>query len=71
MTGIDTLVAANKTILLNLYNPGAKGINQIKIRVPEHEFNVNSLATNNIQGDVVCPNMKDSTDCELIFDLEM
>ena len=71
MTGIDALVSSGKTILINLYNPGAKDTYQIKIRVPEHEFNINSPTINNIQGDVICPNLKDSSDCELIFDLEM
>lgn len=69
MTGIDALVNANKNIMLNLHNPGSKDTYQIKIRVPEHEFNIVSPTSNNIQGDVICPNLSDPSDCELIFDL--
>lgn len=54
-----------------MYNPGPAGTYPIKIRVPNHDLNVIGLNGTTIQGDVICPNLKDSNDCELLFNLQM
>jgi hypothetical protein len=70
VTGLSTRLNAGKTVLVSFYNPGAKGTYPIKLKVPPKELNIVSQNNSNIIGDVVCNNLKDKTDCELMFNLD-
>lgn len=60
-------IAGGKTVLVNFYNPGAKGSFNVRIKVPSHELNIVSSKNTNIPGDVICNNLKDIADCEVLF----
>jgi len=70
VTGLSTRLNAGKTVLVSFYNPGAKGTYPIKLKVPPKELNIVSQNNSNIIGDVACNNLKDKTDCELMFNLD-
>ena len=70
ITGVSKILSSNKTVLLNLYNPGPKDIYSIKVKVPHQELNINAPKVSNLEGDIFCPDQKDQ-DCELIFNLIM
>ena len=70
VTGLSAKLTAGKTVLVNLYNPGAKGTYTIRLKVPNKELNVVSQTNASLVGDIVCSNLKDATDCELIFNLD-
>lgn len=65
------MLAQNKTILIQLYNPGPKATNQIKIKVPKTDLNVWTIGNQAVKGDVFCPNTIGNlvNQCELVFDL--
>ncbi len=63
MTGLNDRIIANKSVILSLYNPGAKGIYQIKVNVPSHELNVVNIKNANINGDIICANLYDTANC--------
>ena len=56
-------------MLVSLYNPGSKGTYQIRLRVPGKDLQVVNQKNVAIVGDVVCANLKDTQDCELLFSL--
>jgi hypothetical protein len=67
--GIASTLASNKSVLLNLYNPGAKGTYSIRIKIDEREINIIGSNNTAIAGDIICSNIKDTKDCELFFNL--
>lgn len=70
VTGLSAKLTAGKTVLVSLYNPGAKGTYTIRLKVPNKELNVISQTNASLVGDIICSNLKDATDCELIFNLD-
>ena len=56
-------------MLVNFYNPGPKGTFPIRLRVPQKDINVVYQSNRVISGDVVCANLKNGSDCELLFNL--
>lgn len=70
VTGLSARLNAGKTVLVSFYNPGAKGSYPIKLKVPAKQLNIASQTNQNIAGDVICNNLKDKTDCELLFNLD-
>lgn len=70
VTGLSAKLTAGKTVLVSLYNPGAKGTYTIRLKVPNKELNVVSQTNTSIVGDIICSNLKDANDCELIFNLD-
>lgn len=71
VTGVSDKILGNKTVLVSFYNPGAKGIFPIRVKVPPHELNIVSSKNVNIGGDVICNNLQDANDCELLFSLDV
>lgn len=71
LTGLSDKILNNKTVLIGLYNPGANGNLPIKIRVPSHELNIFNEKNQTIHGDIFCPNLQNTLDCELLFHLEI
>lgn len=67
--GISAVLAANKSVLLNLYNPGTKGTYTVRVKVQEQEFNIVSSAGANIPGDLICSNVQDAKDCDVLFNV--
>ena len=65
------MLAQNKTILIQFYNPGPKGTYQINIKVPKTNLNLWTVGMKPINGDVFCPNTIGNlvNECELIFNL--
>ena len=66
------MLAQNKTILIQLYNPGPKGTYQVKIKVPKTDLSILTVGNQVVKGDVFCPNTIGNfvDQCELIFNLE-
>lgn len=56
-------------MLVSFYNPGSKGTYPIRLRVPPRELNIVGQDNSPIVGDVVCGNLRDTEDCELLFNL--
>lgn len=46
----------NQTVLVNLLNPGAKGMYEVKINVPAYDLKIVGVNNNLVQGDVFCGN---------------
>ena len=69
-TGLSEKLKAGKTVLISFYNPGAAGSYIIRLKAYPKELNIVSLANTNIAGDIICANVKDANDCELIFSLD-
>lgn len=67
--GVSAVLDANKTVLLNMYNPGSKGTYEVKIKIDEKTLNIVSSNGSTINGDLICSNVKNAKDCELIFNL--
>ena len=70
-TGLSQMLEKGQNVLVNLYNPGAKGIIPIRLKVPSQEIKILSERNVPIEGDVVCLNPKDASDCELLFNLKV
>ena len=68
-TGMSTKLSAGKTVIVALYNPGAKGTYPIKLRVPSMDLDIIAQDNSKVQGDVVCGNFYASNDCELLFSM--
>lgn len=66
-TGLSGLLKAGKSVLVSLYNPGSLGSYIVRLKVPALEMNIVSIANTFIAGDVICANLKDKEDCELVF----
>ena len=65
-------MSANQTVLVNLYNPGAKGTYQVKISVPLYDLKIVGIDNKLIQGDVICGDtIKNPQNCELIFNIDL
>ncbi len=66
------MLSQNKTILIQLYNPGPKGTYQIKLKVPKLDLSILSIGNQAIKGDVFCPNTigNEMDQCELIFNID-
>ena len=62
-TGIADKIAANKPVLISLYNPGPAEKRIIKINVPNHDLKVTDWTNAPITGDVFCANLFDTTNC--------
>ena len=56
--------------MVSFYNPGSKGTYLIRLRVLPTELNIIDQNNKAIVGDVVCANLRDSNDCEVIFYLD-
>jgi hypothetical protein len=69
-TGLSQKLMDGKNVLVSLYNPGSKGTYPIKLRVAPSELNIIDQTNKAILGDVVCANLRDSSDCEVIFNLD-
>jgi hypothetical protein len=69
-TGLSTRLLAGKSVLVSLYNPGPKGTYTVKLKVPPKELNVVRQSNMNVNGDIICNNLKDANSCELIFNLD-
>ena len=63
------MLSKGKTVLVSFYNPGSKGTFPIRLRVPPQDLNILSKTNTAIPGDVVCANLRDTSDCELLFNL--
>lgn len=70
-TGLSDRINKGEKILVNFYNPGAKGTYPIRLRVPPKDINIVFQSNRQIAGDVICANLKNSSDCELHFSLEI
>ncbi len=70
-TGLSKLLSEGQKVLVSFYNPGSKGTYPIRLRVPARELNIVSQTNTAITGDVVCANLRDSSDCELLFNLDI
>lgn len=68
-TGLSKSLNAGQKVLVSLYNPGSKGSYPVRLRVPPRELNVVGQDNSLIAGDVVCGNLRDTSDCELLFNL--
>jgi hypothetical protein len=69
VTGLTQSLNAGKTVLVSFYNPGSKGTYPVRLRVPPKDLNVLGQDNLPIPGDVVCANLRDTSDCELLFNL--
>lgn len=67
--GVSAVLDANKSVLLQMYNPGPKGTYQVYIKVDERAMNIVSSNGSTINGDLICSNTKNTKDCELIFNV--
>ena len=70
-TGLSKRLNDGQKVLGSLYNPGSKGTYPIRLRVPSKDLNVIDQSNKAITGDIVCGNLKDTGDCELLFSLEI
>jgi hypothetical protein len=68
--GITRVLNNNKSVLVSLYNPGSKGTYTIRLKVDEREFNIISSNGSTIAGDLICSNVRDVKDCDVIFNLD-
>lgn len=62
-TGVADKIAANKTVLIALYNSGPAQKRIIKINVPNHDLKVTDWGNTPITGDVMCSNAYDTANC--------
>jgi hypothetical protein len=67
--GIAQALNANKSVLVSLYNPGSNGTYTVRLKVDEREFNIISSNGSTITGDLICSNVQDVKDCDVIFNL--
>lgn len=63
LTGVSSKLLSGKTVLVSLYNPGARGMYPIRLKVPAKELNIVTQSNDSIGGDVICNNVKDPNDC--------
>lgn len=68
-TGLSKRLSNGEKVMVSLYNPGSKGIYSIRLRVPAADLNIVNHENSAVKGDVICGNLKDSSDCEVVFDL--
>ena len=68
-TGLSDRINKGEKMLVNFYNPGPKGTFPIRLRVPQKDINIVYQSNRVISGDVVCANLKNGSDCELLFNL--
>ena len=57
--------------MVSLHNPGSKGTYPVRLRVPRKDLNLVSQVNTAVTGDVICANLRDSSDCELLFNIEI
>ena len=69
-SGLSKRLSDGKNVIVSLYNPGGKGTYLIRLRVPALELNILSQANKAIAGDVICANLRDASDCEVLFYLD-
>lgn len=69
--GLYQSLAANKSVLVGIYNPGSTGVYPVRLRIDDRDVNVHHSNNSLIVGDVLCTNSKDSKDCELIFHMSL
>lgn len=69
--GLYKALAANKSVLLGVYNPGPQGLYPVRVRLDDRDVNVRTPAGGLVAGDVLCTNTKDGKDCELVFHLAL
>ena len=70
-TGLSKRLESGDKVLVSLYNPGAAGTYPIRLRVPPKDLNVVDHKNQPVKGDVICTNFKDSSDCELLFNIKL
>ncbi len=58
--------------MISFHNPGNAGTYPIRLRVPKKELIIvhQSNAAIENDGDIICGNLKDTSDCELLFNLD-
>ena len=63
ISGLSQKINSGQKILISFYNPSAKNSYPIRLRVPNKDLNIVGQNNEKIVGDVVCANLKDSSDC--------
>lgn len=52
---------------MTVYNPFYERTVTVRAKVPNTNFSLVDMNNNQVEGDVICANRTDSTDCDLYF----